>query len=103
LNEETQSVLEIFDPQHRAEIQLSKNDYIISVVARNSAGSSPPSKIASMEIPNGKCLGGMGDVGWDGNPVVSAFLMGGVSCPSCAICMLCIEFACYTYIYMLCK
>lgn len=51
-NEETQSLSEILDPQHRAEIQLNKNDYIISVVARNSAGSSPPSKIATMEIPN---------------------------------------------------
>lgn len=51
-NEETQSLIEILDPQRRAEIQLNKNDYIISVVAKNSAGSSPPSKIASMEIPN---------------------------------------------------
>ncbi|XP_073933676.1 leukemia inhibitory factor receptor isoform X2 [Castor canadensis] len=51
-DEETQSLSEIFDPQHKAEIQLDKNDYIISVVAKNSVGSSPPSKIASMEIPN---------------------------------------------------
>ncbi|ELW53472.1 Leukemia inhibitory factor receptor [Tupaia chinensis] len=51
-DEETQSLSEIPDPQHRAEIQLDKNDYIISVVAKNSVGSSPPSKIASMEIPN---------------------------------------------------
>lgn len=51
-HEEIQSLSEIFDPQHKAEIQLDKNDYIISVVATNSAGSSPPSKIASMEIPN---------------------------------------------------
>ncbi|XP_057645538.1 leukemia inhibitory factor receptor [Chionomys nivalis] len=51
-NEETQSLSEILDPQHRAEMQLDKNDYIISVVAKNSAGPSPPSKIASMEIPN---------------------------------------------------
>ncbi|XP_066096147.1 leukemia inhibitory factor receptor [Saccopteryx bilineata] len=50
--EKTQSFSEIPDPQHKAEIQLDKNDYIISVVAKNSAGSSPPSKIASMEIPN---------------------------------------------------
>ncbi|XP_019506283.1 PREDICTED: leukemia inhibitory factor receptor [Hipposideros armiger] len=48
----TQSLSEIPDPQHKAEIQLDKNDYIISVVAKNSVGSSPPSKIASMEIPN---------------------------------------------------
>ncbi|XP_058164039.1 leukemia inhibitory factor receptor isoform X2 [Dasypus novemcinctus] len=51
-DEETQSLSEIPDPQHKAEIQLSKNDYIISVVAKNSVGLSPPSKIASMEIPN---------------------------------------------------
>ncbi|KAM5264905.1 leukemia inhibitory factor receptor [Ctenodactylus gundi] len=51
-DEETQLLSEIPDPQHRAELQLDKNDYIISVVAKNSVGSSPPSKIASMEIPN---------------------------------------------------
>ncbi|XP_012414374.1 leukemia inhibitory factor receptor [Trichechus manatus latirostris] len=51
-DEETQSLSEIPDRQHKAEIQLDKNDYIISVVAKNSVGSSPPSKIASMEIPN---------------------------------------------------
>ncbi|KAM7148344.1 leukemia inhibitory factor receptor [Molossus nigricans] len=51
-DEKTQSLSEIPDPQHKAEIQLDKNNYIISVVAKNSAGSSPPSKIASMEIPN---------------------------------------------------
>lgn len=55
--EKTQSLSEIPDPQHKAEMQLDKNDYIISVVAKNSAGSSPPSKIASMEIPNGEWLG----------------------------------------------
>lgn len=55
-DEETQSLSEIPDPQHKAEIQLDKNDYIISVVAKNSVGSSPPSKIASMEIPNGEYL-----------------------------------------------
>ncbi|XP_051006891.1 leukemia inhibitory factor receptor [Acomys russatus] len=51
-NEETQSLSEIPVSQHKAEIQLDKSDYVISVVAKNSAGSSPPSKIASMEIPN---------------------------------------------------
>ncbi|XP_039698556.1 leukemia inhibitory factor receptor [Pteropus medius] len=51
-DEKTQSLSEIPDPQHKAEIELDKNDYIISVVAQNSVGSSPPSKIASMEIPN---------------------------------------------------
>ncbi|KAM5330385.1 leukemia inhibitory factor receptor isoform 2-T5 [Glossophaga mutica] len=50
--EKTQSLSEIPGPQHRAEVQLDRNDYIISVVAKNSAGSSPPSRIASMEIPN---------------------------------------------------
>ncbi|XP_045141189.1 leukemia inhibitory factor receptor [Echinops telfairi] len=48
----TLSLSEIPDRQHRAEIQLDRNDYVISVVAKNSVGSSPPSKIASMEIPN---------------------------------------------------
>lgn len=51
-DEKTQSLSEIPDPQHKAEIQLDKNDYIISVVAKNSAGASPPSRIASMDIPN---------------------------------------------------
>uniref|UniRef100_A0A8C5KWU1 Leukemia inhibitory factor receptor n=1 Tax=Jaculus jaculus TaxID=51337 RepID=A0A8C5KWU1_JACJA len=51
-HEEVQSMSEILDPQHRAELQLVKDDYIISVVAKNSAGPSPPSRIASMEIPN---------------------------------------------------
>ncbi|XP_008577958.1 PREDICTED: leukemia inhibitory factor receptor [Galeopterus variegatus] len=51
-DEETQSLSEIPDPQHKAEIEVDRNDYIISVVAKNSVGSSPPSKIASMEIPN---------------------------------------------------
>ncbi|XP_074138724.1 leukemia inhibitory factor receptor [Sminthopsis crassicaudata] len=53
--EKIQYLSEIPDPQHKAEIKLDKNDYsdyIISVVAKNSVGSSPPSKITSMEIPN---------------------------------------------------
>ncbi|XP_040833607.1 leukemia inhibitory factor receptor [Ochotona curzoniae] len=50
--EETQSLSEIPDPQHKAEMQLGRHDYIISVVARNSVGSSPPSRIASMELPH---------------------------------------------------
>nr|XP_017200181.1 leukemia inhibitory factor receptor isoform X2 [Oryctolagus cuniculus] len=50
--EGTQSLSEIPDPQHRAEMQLDGHGYIISVVARNSVGSSPPSRIASMEIPH---------------------------------------------------
>ncbi|XP_062067663.1 leukemia inhibitory factor receptor isoform X1 [Lepus europaeus] len=50
--EGTQSLSEIPDPQHKAEMQLDGHGYIISVVARNSVGSSPPSRIASMEIPH---------------------------------------------------
>lgn len=73
------------------------------MVVRNFVGLLLFSKIVSMEILNGKCLGGMGDVGWDGNFVVLVFLMGGVFCFFCVICMLCIEFVCYIYIYMLCK
>lgn len=71
-NEETRSLSEILDPQHRAEIRLDRHNYIISVVARNSAGSSPPSKIASTEIPNGERLGEL--MGADGNGTV------GVAC-----------------------
>ncbi|XP_006889605.1 PREDICTED: leukemia inhibitory factor receptor [Elephantulus edwardii] len=52
--EETQSLSEISDRQHKAELQLDRNDYIISVVAKNSVGSSPPSRIASMELPHDK-------------------------------------------------
>ncbi|XP_043843984.1 leukemia inhibitory factor receptor [Dromiciops gliroides] len=53
--EEAQYLSEIPDPQNKTEIKLDRsdcNDYIISVVAKNSVGSSPPSKITSMEIPN---------------------------------------------------
>ncbi|XP_042546453.1 leukemia inhibitory factor receptor isoform X1 [Dipodomys spectabilis] len=51
-HEETQFLSEVLDPQHKAELPLSKRDCIISVVAKNSAGSSPPSKIPTIEIPN---------------------------------------------------
>ncbi|XP_074058750.1 leukemia inhibitory factor receptor [Macrotis lagotis] len=53
--EEPQYHSEIPDSQHKAIIKLDRNDYIdyiISVVAKNSVGSSPPSKITTMEIPN---------------------------------------------------
>ncbi|XP_048224494.1 leukemia inhibitory factor receptor isoform X2 [Perognathus longimembris pacificus] len=51
-HEETQFLSEVLDPQHKAELPLGKTDCIISVVAKNSAGPSPPSKIATIEIPN---------------------------------------------------
>lgn len=77
--EETQSLSEIPDPQHKAEMQLGRHDYIISVVARNSVGSSPPSRIASMELPHGECL----------RPLVRGVKAGGVMCSSDLLSFLC--------------
>ncbi|KAM4875879.1 leukemia inhibitory factor receptor [Thomomys bottae] len=51
-HEETQFLSEVLDPQHKAELPLNKRDCIVSVVAKNSAGPSPPSKISTIEIPN---------------------------------------------------
>ncbi|XP_038600340.1 leukemia inhibitory factor receptor [Tachyglossus aculeatus] len=51
-SKETHYIPEIPDSQHKAEIRLDRNDYTISVVARNSAGLSPPSNISSVELPN---------------------------------------------------
>lgn len=50
--EKTRTLPEIPPPQHRAEIRPSHKDCVIDVAARNSAGSSPPSRIAGMQIPN---------------------------------------------------
>ncbi|MEE6458061.1 hypothetical protein FKM82_000167 [Ascaphus truei] len=45
-------------PLNKTAITLDNNDerdYEISVVANNSAGSSPPAKITTVQLPNGKC------------------------------------------------
>ncbi|NWJ08652.1 LIFR factor, partial [Crypturellus undulatus] len=43
---------EVTEPSHSTEIKLGKNDCVISVVAKNHAGSSPPTKITSVELPS---------------------------------------------------
>ncbi|XP_069736180.1 leukemia inhibitory factor receptor [Phaenicophaeus curvirostris] len=43
---------EVTEPSNSTEIRLGKNDCVISVVAKNHAGSSPPSRITSVELPN---------------------------------------------------
>lgn len=46
---------EVTEPSNSTEIKLGKNDCVISVVAKNHAGSSPPSRITSVELPSGEC------------------------------------------------
>ncbi|NWX82500.1 LIFR factor, partial [Nothoprocta pentlandii] len=43
---------EVTEPSHSTEIKLGKNDCVISVVAKNHAGSSPATKITSVELPS---------------------------------------------------
>lgn len=43
---------EVTEPSNSTEIKLGKNDCVISVVAKNHAGSSPPSRITSVELPS---------------------------------------------------
>ncbi|NXU59527.1 LIFR factor, partial [Turnix velox] len=43
---------EVTEPSNSTEIKLGKSDCIISVVAKNHAGSSPPSRITSVELPS---------------------------------------------------
>ncbi|NWS40451.1 LIFR factor, partial [Probosciger aterrimus] len=43
---------EVTEPSNSTEIKLGKNDCVISVVAKNRAGSSPPSRITSVELPS---------------------------------------------------
>ncbi|XP_054987317.1 leukemia inhibitory factor receptor [Sorex araneus] len=51
--EERQFLSENPEPQqYKAEIPLDTHDCVVSVVAKNSVGASPPSQITSMEIPN---------------------------------------------------
>lgn len=47
---------QVLAPIDNVVIPLKKNDYIFSVVAKNKAGSSPPSEINSAEIPTGKYI-----------------------------------------------
>jgi len=46
---------EVTEPSNSTEIKLGKNDCVISVVAKNHAGLSPPSRITSVELPSGEC------------------------------------------------
>lgn len=50
--EETRTLSEIHESQHKAEIPLDKHDCVVSVVAKNSVGASPPSQITSVDIPS---------------------------------------------------
>lgn len=43
---------EVMEPSNSTEIKLGRNDCVISVVAKNHAGSSPPSRITSVELPS---------------------------------------------------
>ncbi|NXL34955.1 LIFR factor, partial [Glaucidium brasilianum] len=43
---------EVTEPSNSTEIKLGKSDCVISVVAKNHAGSSPPSRITSVELPS---------------------------------------------------
>lgn len=45
---------EVMEPSNSTEIKLGRNDCVISVVAKNHAGSSPPSRITSVELPSGE-------------------------------------------------
>ncbi|XP_027490546.1 leukemia inhibitory factor receptor [Corapipo altera] len=65
----------VTEPTNSTEIKLGKNDCIISVVAKNQAGSSPPSRITSVELPSDNIVTGqamaMGNginVSWDSYP-----------------------------------
>ncbi|KAM6187921.1 leukemia inhibitory factor receptor-like [Sarcoramphus papa] len=43
---------EVTEPSNSTEIKLGKNDCVITVVAKNHAGLSPPSRITSVELPS---------------------------------------------------
>nr|XP_009477633.1 PREDICTED: leukemia inhibitory factor receptor [Pelecanus crispus] len=43
---------EVTEPSNSTEIKLGKKDCVISVIAKNHAGSSPPSRITSVELPS---------------------------------------------------
>ncbi|OXB60511.1 hypothetical protein ASZ78_009727, partial [Callipepla squamata] len=52
LLEESLEYKEVTEPSNSTEIKLERNDCVISVVAKNHAGSSPPSRITSVELPS---------------------------------------------------
>lgn len=54
LLEESLEYKEVMEPSNSTEIKLGRNDCVISVVAKNHAGSSPPSRITSVELPSGE-------------------------------------------------
>uniref|UniRef100_A0A8B9SYM6 Leukemia inhibitory factor receptor n=1 Tax=Anas platyrhynchos TaxID=8839 RepID=A0A8B9SYM6_ANAPL len=43
---------EVTEPSNSTEIKLGRNDCVVSVVAKNHAGSSPPSRITTVELPS---------------------------------------------------
>lgn len=45
---------EVTEPSNSTEIKLGRNDCVVSVVAKNHAGSSPPSRITTVELPSGE-------------------------------------------------
>lgn len=45
----------VTEPSNSTEIKLGKSECVIYVVAKNHAGSSPPSRITSVELPSGEC------------------------------------------------
>ncbi|NWR21384.1 LIFR factor, partial [Emberiza fucata] len=65
----------VSEPSNSTEIKLGKSDCVISVVARNHAGSSPPSRITSVELPSDNvttdqavAMGNGINISWDSYP-----------------------------------
>ncbi|NXF05027.1 LIFR factor, partial [Smithornis capensis] len=65
----------VTEPSNSTEIKLGKNDCVINVVAKNHAGSSPPSRITSVELPSGYvitdqavAMGNGINISWDSYP-----------------------------------
>ncbi|NXD55510.1 LIFR factor, partial [Corvus moneduloides] len=65
----------VTEPSNSTEIKLGKSDCIISVVAKNHAGSSPPSRITSVELPSDNvttdqavAMGNGINISWDSYP-----------------------------------
>ncbi|NXT69479.1 LIFR factor, partial [Chaetops frenatus] len=65
----------VSQPSNSTEIKIGKSDCIISVVATNSAGSSPPSRITSVELPSDNvttdqavAMGNGINISWDSYP-----------------------------------
>uniref|UniRef100_A0A8C5TN57 Leukemia inhibitory factor receptor n=1 Tax=Malurus cyaneus samueli TaxID=2593467 RepID=A0A8C5TN57_9PASS len=63
------------EPSNSTEIKLGKGDCVISVIAKNSAGPSPPSRITSMELPSDNvttdqavAMGNGINISWDSYP-----------------------------------